>query len=650
MLQKSKSVLNNYEEATHLEWLETNGLGGFACSTLIGSNTRRYHGLLVAATQPPTGRMVMLSKMEEKIVWNDQFFDLGVSDYGDAIHPQGHTYLKEFTKDLCPSWLYSKKGLQIKKTLIMLHEENTIIIIYTLLRGAQNVVLELQPLIAARDYHELQNKNSQMWWDVSFKDGIFCNQAFEHTPPLYISAPNSTYHHAPNWFDHFNYSQEKERGLDYKEDLLNHGILSIPLKRDQPVGVIVSTINPSGRNAMVLFDYEIERRKSLLWAMPATNILKQLTLAADQMIVKRGDNLKSIIAGYPWFTDWGRDTMIALPGLCLSTGRFEDAKKILLAFSQHISMGMLPNRFQDNGEAPQYNNIDGTLWMFIAIHKYLEATKDTQFVLKQLLPVLKEVIEWHYKGTRYHIHVDEDELLSGGEQGQQLTWMDAKIADWVVTPRMGKAVEVQALWYNALHIYSELLALNGEDALAKQFLEKASLVKTNFKNLFWYEKGQYLYDVIDKNNIGDSSLRPNQIFAISLPYPLLVGEDAKKVLKVIEEKLLTPFGLRTLPSYDLRYVPFYEGSVFKRDASYHQGTVWSWLIGPYIDSLIRLKGHKGKTQAKLLAIEFESHLDDAAIGTISEIFNAAWPHQPKGCIAQAWSIGEFLRVVKAYQL
>ena len=650
MLQKEKASLINYEEAVQFEWLETNGLGGWASSTIIGSNTRRYHGLLVASTTPPIERMVLVSKIDERLIINDQPFELGVNDFGDAINPVGNQYLSKFTKDLLPEWTYELNGITIKKTICMVQGENTTVVVYTVLKAPNAFTLELQPFIAARDYHTLQNNKSNLWWDVEFKDGIFRNHPFEHSPNIYIAVPDATYEHHPNWFDHYTYVEEKNRGLDYKEDLMNHGTLSVTLKKGQSVGIIVSTENPKGRDALKLMEQEISRKKALLIKEPDNQLLKQLILSADQFIVQRGENLKTIIAGYHWFTDWGRDTMISLPGLCLSTGRFDDAKKIIAAFAKSVSMGMLPNRFPDHEEAPEYNNVDGTLWFFIAIYKYFQVTEDSNFVLKELLPVLTDIINWHYKGTRYNIKVAEDGLLFAGEQGIQLTWMDAKIADWVVTPRMGKPVEVQALWYNALKIYCEFLRLNNQLEEAAKFAAKAAQVKQSFKKIFWNEDGNYLYDVIDRNDKPDASLRPNQLFAISLPFALVEDKEAKAILKIIEERLYTPVGLRTLPTYDLRYVGVYEGSVFKRDSGYHQGTVWCWLLGAYIDALIRLKGSKGKTMAKEVIKEFSHHLEEACIGSVSEIFDGDVPQHPKGCIAQAWSVAELLRVIKDYKL
>ena len=361
----------------------------------------------------------------------------------------------------------------------------------------------------------------------------------------------------------------------------------------------------------------------------------------------RDGALATVIAGYHWFTDWGRDTMISLPGLALSTRRCSDAKKILAAFAQSVSMGMLPNRFQEK-EPPEYNNVDGTLWYFIAIYKYLQATGDKEFVLNEILPVLKEIVDWHFKGTRYNIHVDEDGLLYAGEVGQQLTWMDARIGTWVVTPRMGKPVEIQALWYNVLKIFAELLRLNKQKKDADEIETNAAKAKESFGKLFWNAEGNYLYDVIDENGKPDATLRPNQLFAISLPFALVEGEKAEAVLKIVEEKLYTPVGLRSLPPEDVHYVHRYGGDQWHRDSSYHEGTVWSWLLGTYVDALIKVKSQRSKI--KKVVEDFKYHLNESCIGSVSEIFDADAPHHSRGCVAQAWGVAEVLRVMTDYEL
>jgi predicted glycogen debranching enzyme len=649
------------------EWLETNGLGGWSSSSIIHAHTRRYHGLLVAATNPPAERTVLLSKLDETVIVDDKRMELGCNLYnGDVVSPNGNKFLKSFTKELFPQWMYEAEGVQIKKTIAMLHGENTVVILYDVIKAAKPFTLELLPLMAARFYHSLQHAGPQMHWDADFEDGIFHNQP-DGNLDLFINAPGSSYQHTPRWFYNFKYSVEEYRGLDFREDLFNHGIISVQLKKGDSIGIIVSTENPVGRDANDLLAKESLRRQKLLNEQPNDETLQQLVLAADQFIVKRdikvaepsqvsptGGDLEgawaTVIAGYHWFTDWGRDTMISLPGLCLSTGRFEDAKKIITAFAGSVSMGMLPNRFQDNGEAPEYNNVDGTLWYFIAVYKYLQATNDATFVLNEILPVLKDIIDWHFKGTRYNIHVDEDGLLYAGEAGQQLTWMDARIGSWVVTPRMGKPVEIQALWYNVLKIFTELLALNKQPQDAVMIEEAATKAKQSFDKLFWYHDGNYLYDVIDENNRPDSTLRPNQLFAISLPFALIEGDKAAAILKIVEEKLYTPVGLRSLPEGDEHYIQKYGGDQWHRDSAYHEGTVWSWLLGAYTDAVIKVYKKTGKTKAQKIINDFKYHLNEGCIGSVSEIFDAAAPHHPRGCIAQAWGVAEILRVMKEYGL
>ena len=650
MLTKDKTVLNNYDEAVQDEWLETNGLGGWAGSSIIGCNTRRYHGLLVAATVPPTERMNLVNKLDETIILSNQRFDLSTNDYGDVISPQGYQYLSSFKKDLFPEWIYEVNGIKLTKTIAMVHGENTTLIIYKVEKANEPFILELLPLISARGYHSLQHAYNNIFWDVQFENGIFKNQPFYGAPNIYLSVPGATYKHDPHWFYRFNYAVEKYRGLDFEEDLFNHGMFTLELKEGDSLGIIISTENPQNRNVHILLEQENLRRKDLIKGYEKNETLQQLILAADQFIVKRDEDLKTVIAGYHWFTDWSRDTMISLPGLCLSTARYEDAKKIIAAFAKNVSMGMLPNRFTDNNEPPEYNNVDGTLWYFVAIYKYLEHTNDTEFILKEILPVLKNIIDWHFKGTRYNIHVDEDGLLYAGEKGVQLTWMDAKIGDWVVTPRMGKPVEIQALWYNTLNIFSKLLEMNGQEEDARIVCIDANKAKKSFLQKFWFEEGYYLYDVIDEKENPDATLRPNQLFAISLPFALIEGEQAEAVLKIMEEQLYTPVGLKSLPKSDVHYVPVYGGDTYHRDSSYHEGTVWSWLLGPYIDALMKSESENKKAKAKKVIEDFKYHLNEGCIGSVSEIFDADEPHHPRGCVAQAWGVAEILRVIKDYDL
>ncbi len=656
MITKDKTTLQDFANAAQYEWLETNGLGGWSGSSVIGVNTRRYHGLLVAAIVPPTDRMVLLSKLDETLVTDDKRIELGVNLFpDDIVHPLGYQYLDSFSKDFFPQWEYEAEGVRLKKTIAMMHGENTVVILYEVVKAPKPFALELLPLIAAKNYHGLTLEGAQMHWDANFANDVFHNQPDGKTD-IFIGVPGASYHHQPRWFHRFQYSVDQYRGQNYTEDLFNHGIFSVELKEGDSLGIIVSTENPGGRNAFELLSNETARRKLLISDQPGNDMIKQLIVAADQFIVKRDKDLKTIIAGYHWFTDWGRDTMISLPGLCLSTGRFSDARKIIAAFAKSVSRGMLPNRFQDNGEEPEYNNVDGTLWYFIAVYKYWKATDDTEFVLQEILPVLKEIIDWHYKGTRFNIHVDENGFLYAGETGQQLTWMDARIGDWVVTPRMGNPVEIQALWYNALQIFSELLQLNDQQNDALIVKGSAEKLQQNFVHRFWYSEGSYLYDNIDENGNAVPELRPNQLFAISLPFALIKGEKAKAILKTVEENLYTPVGLRSLAATNSQYIPVYGGDQWHRDAAYHQGTVWSWLLGAFVDGIMSEPdymgpdGLMGKEKALKIIEAFSYHLSEGCTGSVSEIFDAEKPHRPRGCVAQAWGVAEVLRVMKDYRL
>lgn len=648
-LTKDISTLQHFDEAAKHEWIETNGLGGWASSSIIGAHTRRYHGILIAAVNPPTERFVAVSKMDETIVVNNESYELGSNNYGNTIHPKGYQYQLRFSINLFPEFIYEAGGVLLKKKIGMLHGENTTVITYEVLQAEKEFILKVQPFVALRDYHQLCHANNDISRDCVYFNDVFHTIPYKCYPHIYIRTPEAKFETNPDWYYKFEYAQEKLRGLDYEEDLFTYGSFSKSLKEGDKWGIIVSTENTERRDAFQLLQKEKERREALLQSAQQDELLKTLTLAADQFIVNRGEDLKTVIAGYHWFADWGRDTMIALPGLCLSTGRYEDAKKIIAAFAKTVSQGMLPNRFQDNGLPPEYNNVDGTLWYFIATYKYFLATGDKDFIINEILPVLKEIIDWHFKGTRFHIHVANDGLLYSGEPGVQLTWMDAKIGDWVVTPRTGKAVEINALWYNALCIYAHLLNISGDTIMAEEYKLNAQLVKEVFNESFWNADKNYLNDVITHSGV-DDTLRPNQLFALSLPFTLVDTDKALTILSIVKEKLYTPVGLRSLVADHPEYKGIYNGNPLHRDSAYHQGTVWSWLLGPYIDSLIKFEGEKGLQISFEVINAFQYHLQEAGIGTISEIFDGDAPHSPQGCIAQAWSVGEILRVIKEYGL
>lgn len=639
-IQFGPQITADLSQAVSREWLETNGLGGWASSTLAGAHTRRYHGLLVVATRPPVGRMVMLSKLDETLVLEGGSVELGCNLYPGAVHPQGYHHLRAFGLDPFPTFTYEAEGWVLRKSLAMVHGEHTLVLRYELLRApGPTAHLELRPFFAGRDYHFLTRANPHIQPQAHFEDEVLRFQPYEGQPQIHLLVPGGHFAPVADWYYNHLYPREAERGLDYSEDLFTCGILRCPLEVGKPLILLASTADPRGRDGQGLLAAEARRRDRLVSGTDP--LIRQLSRAAEQFLVRRGDARHTLVAGYHWFTDWGRDTMISLPGICLVTGRHTEARSILQAFAEHLSQGMIPNRFPDAGEEPEYNTVDATLWFFVAVYKYLQYTGDREFVGGPLWPALQEVIDWHCRGTRYGIRVDQDGLLSAGEPGVQLTWMDAKVGDWVVTPRQGKAVEINALWYNALRIMEEL-AGQFAPARAPVYAALAAQVATRFGEVFWNAGQGYLYDVVDADSC-DPSLRPNQLFALSLPFPLLEGEAARSVLAAVEQHLLTPCGLRTLAPGEPGYRPRCEGPPWERDGAYHQGTVWAWLLGPYITALVRLRGEEGRAQARGLIEGLEAHLGEAGVGTLSEIFDAEPPFVPRGCIAQAWSVGEVLR-------
>lgn len=647
MIQFDKRICRNLDEATEREWLETNGLGGFASSTITGLNTRRYHGLLTAATNPPVGRTTLLSKLEETLIVNSERYDLSANQYPGAIHPQGYRFLTEFRLDPFPIFVYAVGEIEIEKSVFMAHGENTTVVQYKLHTPggkAMDCQLEIRPLIAFRDYHSTTHENSAINHQVELAEGLATIRPYADLPDLHFAHNAAELAVTGHWYRNFEYAVERERGLDFTEDLFNHFSLKFDLNDGAEAIVIASTRPSTASDANKLRQAETVRRESLLADAEADGLIRALTLAADQFIVGRGKE-KTVIAGYHWFCDWGRDTMIALPGLTLTTKRYDLARSILLEFAEHVNQGMLPNRFPDAGEEPEYNTVDATLWYFEAVRALIEHTNDYEFVRANLYEVLLDIIAWHEHGTRYRIHMDSDGLLFAGEPGVQLTWMDAKIGDWVVTPRTGKPVEIQALWYNALCVMEDLAGRFGDDLNAERFRLMAENAKESFNRQFWNEAAGCLFDVVD-GNLRDGSIRPNQLLAISLAHSLLDCDRAKRVVEVVQRELLTPVGLRSLSPNDPSYVGTYQGDMRSRDAAYHQGTVWAWLIGPFITAYLKANGKTPTTrqQTRQWVDGFLPHLHDAGLGQISEIFDGDAPHAPRGCVAQAWSVSELLRV------
>jgi len=625
------------EQALAAEWLYTNGLGGYASSTLCGCNTRRYHGLLVAALEPPVKRTVLVSKLDETL-WVGQIpFELGTNEFRDGtFHPRGQQYLARFERPLgIPTFTYSFQGWRLEKNVWLEQGQNTTFVRYTLQEAPSACRLEVRPLCAYRDFHAEQQAGPE--FQVLERDGGIGIEAFAGALTYGLDCDHPAgFDCDPGWWWSFLHRVESERGLDSVEDLFMPGTFSVAVMPAEPI-----TFRLSCEAEPASFDGALERAEDHgRKFFGGDDVEGSLKFAASQFLVQRRPSGSSVIAGYHWFGDWGRDTMIALPGLALGTGQPELARDILRTFAGFEDRGMIPNVFGEQGGA-EYNNVDGTLWFFQAVDRYLRAADDGPF-LREIFPTLERIVDWHLKGTRYNIKVDAaDGLLWAGEPGVQLTWMDAKVDGWVVTPRIGKAVEVNALWFNAICLMAGWARELQREATDYQHL--ATQIGNSFRQRFWYDAGGYLYDAIDGPEGDDTSLRPNQIFAVSLPFSAVYGRRAKAVVEAVQRALLTPVGLRSLAPDDPKYTGMHTGDRWQRDGSYHQGTVWSWLIGPFVDAHMRV--FQDKSRAEELLRGLPRHMDEeAGIGTISEVFDGDEPHTPRGCIAQAWSVAEVLRI------
>ena len=640
------------------EWLETNGLGGYAMSTATGENTRRYHGLLVAATKPPVGRAVLLSKLEETLVLGERRVDLSTNRFPGAIHPEGWRFQRGFRMEPFPTFTWNVDGVVLEKEIFMPHGENTVCVTWRLReRGGHPgpIGLEVRPLVACRDFHALAHENAELDGRVEIEEGRFRIAPYAGLPELFV-AHDGTTTRAGDWYRLFEYQEEQARGFDYLEDLWHPATMTFAFEEITPSGaparpeatVIASTSPRAAAAIHPLRESELSRRAKLTGHAGMDPFVRALSRACDRFLVARGE-LTTVIAGYPWFSDWGRDTMIALPGLALATGRPEVARQVLLAFSQHVSEGMLPNRFPDAGEEPEYNTVDATLWYFEAARAYVEATNDVDFLRNALYPVLADIVAWHVKGTRYGIRGDDDGLLASGAEGQQLTWMDARVDGRVITPRRGKPVEIQALWFNALKTMETFAGGLGEGNSEREYAERAARCQSSFLRVFpdELESGGGLVDGVDGpgGSLRDLSIRPNQIFAVSLHHSMVPKPLARRILAVVEEHLLTPMGLRTLSPLDPAYRGRYEGGPASRDEAYHQGTVWPWLLGPYVEASLKThgRGPQSLARARAALAPLRAFVLGDGLGQIHEIFDGDEPRLPRGCVAQAWSISEILR-------
>jgi predicted glycogen debranching enzyme len=646
-----REVCNSLELAEQREWLVTNGLGGYASGTISGNLTRRYHGLLVAALLPPLGRTQLVAKLDETVRVGGNDFALTTNHWASgAVDPRGYSHIESFhLSGRVPVWRFSIGDALLEKRIWMRHGENTTYVQYTVLKSSSPVELRMKALVNYRDFHSVTHAGDWRMAIVPVNRGAKIT-AFDGATPFYILGAEASCELQHEWYRDYVLPRERERGLDDREDCLLAAIFLATLKTGQSVTIATSTQPDLDGSRELANCVEHERKISSMWsehnpnaASVAPGWIRQLVLAADQFIVRR--NLpdeadgRSVIAGYHWFGDWGRDTMIALPGLTLTTGRADVAKKILLEFSRYVDGGMLPNNFPDAGGSPSYNTVDAALWFFEAVRQYFAATQDTA-TMAELFPVLAEIISAHLQGTRFHIHADaSDGLLYAGENGVQLTWMDAKIQDWVVTPRIGKPVEINALWYNALETMAALSRALKKPA--SSFQKMADTVKLSFAR-FWNPEPGFCYDVIDGPGIGnDASLRPNQIFAVSLPKSPLDAPQQKAVVDTCVQHLLTPRGLHSLAPEDPQYRGHYGGDQRERDGAYHQGTVWGWLLGPFVCAHLRVYGDPEMAAGFLEPLGKE--IRSAGLGTLSEIFDGDDPFTARGCIAQAWTVAEVLR-------
>ena len=656
-IQFGREICGNLPAAESREWLVTNGIGGSASGAISGGSTRRYHGLLIAALQPPVGRTHLVGALDETVRYLGSEYALATHRWvGGAIDPQGFLYLESFRLEgATPVWTYALADALLEKRVWMAQGENATFIHYTLVRASSPIEIDLKALVNYRDFHSLTHAGDWRMKIAPVENGVMV-LPFDTATPFFLKSAQASCEPRHEWYRDYFLPRETERGLEDREDHLFAALFHCKLNAGENLTVVATTEAAAALDGQVARGESVKRESALLKAWETQNEksaanapgwLRQLVVAADQFIVKRSlpeqPDGRSVIAGYHWFGDWGRDTMISLPGLALTTGRAEIARKILLAFRGFIDGGMLPNNFPDAGGKPEYNSVDAALWYFEAVRQYFLVTQDAA-TLQKLFPVLAAMIEAHVAGTRYNIRVDSaDGLLYAGGPGIQLTWMDAKIGDWVVTPRVGKPVEINALWINALETMAQFARLLNKSA--DNYARLSSQAKSSFQK-FWNAERSCCFDVIDvpgsaKTGGKDASLRPNQIFAVALPVSPLNAEQQKSIVDRCAQHLLASYGLRSLAPREPNYQGRYGGDPRSRDAAYHQGTVWGWLLGPF--ALAHFRVYNDRTAALRYLDPLGSHISAYGLGTLAEIFDGDPPHTPRGCIAQAWTVGEILR-------
>jgi predicted glycogen debranching enzyme len=651
-----REICCSLDAAVEREWLVTNGIGGFASGTVAGLATRRYHGLLVAALAPPLGRTLLVAGLDETAQYDESEYELSTSRWVDGtVNPRGYVNLERFRLEgSCPIWTFACADARLEKRIFMHGGANTTFVEYSVLSSRGPLRLDLKAFVNYRDYHAATHAGDWQMQVDRVEQGLRV-VAFAGAKPFYILSSAAAVELTHVWYQNFDLAAERERGLDDREDHLHVGTFRFELRESESVTVVCTDEPGCELSGDASHELNLAHQEDLLelWASAgppsrrdAPPWIRQLVLAADQFIVSRPlpdePDACSVIAGYPWFGDWGRDTMVALPGLTLATGRPDQARRILRTFARFVDGGMLPNVFPDASSKPAYNTVDAVLWYFEAIRQYFGATRD-QELLRELFPILAEIVDWHQRGTRFGIRVDpEDGLLQAGEAGVQLTWMDAKVGEWVVTPRIGKAIEVNALWLNALVSMAGFAKVVGWPTETYEFL--AGRVRRSFQR-FWNPSANCCYDVVDGSAACDSSVRPNQIFAVSLPESGLTAEQQRTVVETCARYLLTSHGLRSLAPGHAEYQGRYSGGPRERDGAYHQGTVWGWLLGPFVLAHLRVYGDPVRAASFLEPVARQIHT--YGLGSIGEIFDGDAPFFPRGCIAQAWTVGELLRAWSA---
>lgn len=633
-------VTGDWQKGTAEEWLVTNGLGGYAAGTICGVNTRRYHGLLINSTPDEGGRRLFVSKLHEELTVDGHTYYLAANELADGARQHGYIHLVEFTLDPFPTFVYRVEDIYLIKEIFMVQGEATTIVCYRL-EANRPCKVRIYPLVNDRSHHEVNNSITRPF--EKQVQGSVAQVRLTDGPIITMASTLGIFHETQDWFYNMCYPREQERGEEYLEHHLLPGYWEMEVESSTEFAVSLSLHGARTDSYQELYLTEKARRKQLAAGVHSRKELQvELARAADPFLVKNHGE-PGIIAGYPWFDEWGRDTFISLPGLLLVNGRFSEAKQILAKYARLERNGLLPNMIADHGET-LYNTADASLWYFQAVKNYLDYTGDLTFIRDEIYPVLKKII-YHYRiGTDYHIAMDTDGLISAGEEGVQLTWMDAKVGDWVVTPRHGKAVEINALWYNALYFMTLLAGCCGQNKEREQYGELALLVKEKFAATFWSVRHDFLADTVCQGR-RDERLRPNQLFAVSLPYRLLTKRQEKQVVDTVGRNLYTPFGLRTLASTEKEYHPQYIGDRYNRDAAYHQGTAWAWLVGPYITAYRRVHNNSRASRrvAQRILSPFFHHLFHFGLGSIAEIFDGDHPFTPRGCPFQAWSVAELLR-------